>query len=104
MIGDGFLPSPEGPTLLLTASDDRHDDDILTAETGDAYGAHDYYDDLPSPRWRDRLVIVIAVIALAGLGAVGTFAYRAVFAGAVLPALHYQSRKRAQRERPELWR
>jgi SPOR domain len=87
MIGDGFLPSPEGPTLLLTASDDRHDDDILTAETGDAYGAHDYYDDLPSPRWRDRLVIVIAVIALAGLGAVGTFAYRAVFAGAVLPAL-----------------
>jgi hypothetical protein len=87
MIGDRFLPSPEGPTLLLTASDDRHDDDILTAETGDAYGAHDYYDDLPSPRWRDRLVIVIAVIALAGLGAVGTFAYRAVFAGAVLPAL-----------------
>jgi hypothetical protein len=54
MIGDRFLPSPEGPTLLLTASDDRHDDDIQTAET-DAYGAHDYYDDLPSPRWRDRL-------------------------------------------------
>ena len=87
MIGDRFLPSPEGPTLLLTASDDRHDDDIQTAETGDAYGAHDYHDDLPSPRWRDRLVIVIAVIALAGLGAVGTFAYRAVFAGTVMPAL-----------------
>ena len=30
---------------------------------------------------------MIAVIALAGLGAVGAFAYRAVFAGAVLPAL-----------------
>ena len=87
MIGDRFLPSPEGPTLLLTASDDRHDDDIQTAETGEAYGAHDYHDDLPSPRWRDRLVIVIAVIALAGLGAVGAFAYRAVFAGTVLPAL-----------------
>jgi hypothetical protein len=87
MIGDQFLPSPEGPTLLLTASDDRHDDDIQTAKTGEAYGAHDYYDDLPSPRWRDRLVMVIAVIALAGLGAVGAFAYRAVLAGAVLPAL-----------------
>ena len=80
MIGDGFLPSLEGPRLLLTASDDRHDDDIQTAETGDAYGAHDYHDDLPSPRWRDRLVIMIAVIALVGLGAVGAFAYRAVFA------------------------
>jgi hypothetical protein len=85
MIGDRFLPSPEGPTF--TACDDRHDDDIQTAETGEAYGAHVCYDDLPSPPWRDRLVIVIAVIALAGLGAVGTFAYRAVFAGAVLPAL-----------------
>ena len=104
-IGDRFLPSPEGPTLLLT-SDDRHDDDIRTAETGEAYGAYDYHDDLPSPRWRDRLVMAIAVIALAGLGAVGTFAYRAVFAGGCIagtPA-HYQSRKRAQRERPELWR
>ena len=30
MIGDRFLPSPEGPTLLLTACDDRHDDDIQT--------------------------------------------------------------------------
>jgi hypothetical protein len=83
MIGDGFLPSPKGPTLLLTASDDRHDDDIQTAETGDAYGAHDYH----VPRWRDRLVMAIAVIALAGMGAVGTFAYRAVFAGTVMPAL-----------------
>jgi SAM domain (Sterile alpha motif)/SPOR domain len=86
-IGDRFLPSPEGPTLLLTVSDHRHDDDIQTAETGGAYEAHDYYNDLPSPRWRDHLVMVIAVIALAGLGAVGAFAYRAVFAGAVLPAL-----------------
>jgi SPOR domain len=31
--------------------------------------------------------MAIAVIALAGLGAVGAFAYRAVFPGAVLPAL-----------------
>ena len=87
MIGGRFLPSLQGPTLLLTASDDRHDDDIQTTKTGEAYGAHDYHDDLPSPRWRDRLVMVIAVIALAGLGAVGAFAYRAVFAGTVLPAL-----------------
>ena len=33
------------------------------------------------------IIMVIAVIALAGLGAVGAFAYRAVSAGAVLPAL-----------------
>jgi len=86
MIGDRFLPSLEGSTLSLTASDDRDDDDIQTAETGEAYGAHDY-DDPASPRWRGHLVIVIAVIALVGFGAVGAFAYRAVFAGAVLPAL-----------------
>jgi SAM domain (Sterile alpha motif)/SPOR domain len=86
MIGDRFLPSLEGSTLSLTASDDRDDDDIQIAETGEAYGAHDY-DDPASPRWRRHLVIVIAVIALLGLGAVGAFAYRAVFAGAILPAL-----------------
>jgi hypothetical protein len=86
MIGDRFLPSLEGSTLSLTASDDRDDDDIQIAETGEAYGAHDY-DDPASPRWRGHLVIVIAVIALLGLGAVGAFAYRAVFAGAILPAL-----------------
>jgi hypothetical protein len=87
MIGGRSLPSPEGSTWLLTASDDRRGDDIQTAETSEAYGVHVDYDDLPSPRWRDRLVMVIAVIALAGLGAVGAFAYRAVFAGAELPAL-----------------
>jgi SAM domain (Sterile alpha motif)/SPOR domain len=86
MIGDRFLPSLEGSTLSLTASDDRDDDDIQIAETGEAYGAHDY-DDPASPRRRGHLVIVIAVIALVGLGAVGAFAYRAVFAGAILPAL-----------------
>ena len=72
--------------MLLTASDDRHDDDIQTAETREAYRADDY-DDLPSPRRRDGLVIVIAVMGLAALGAVGAFAYRDVFEGAVLPAL-----------------
>ena len=86
-IGGRFLPSPQAPTLLLTASDDRHDGDIQAAKTGEAYGANDYYDDLPSPRRRDGLVIVTAVLGLAILGAVGAFAYRAVFGGAVLPAL-----------------
>jgi hypothetical protein len=81
-IGGRFLPSPQAPTLLLTASDDRHDGDIQAAKTGEAYGADDY-DDLPSPRRQDGLVIVIAVLGLATLGAVGAFAYRAVFEGAV---------------------
>ena len=85
-IGGRFLPSPQAPTLLLTASDDRHDGDIQASKTGEAYGADDY-DDLPSPHRRDGLVIVIAVLGLAILGAVGAFAYRAVFGGAVLPAL-----------------
>ena len=85
-IGGRFLPSPQAPTLLLTASDDRHDGESA-AKTGEAYGANDYYDDLPSPRRRDGLVIVTAVLGLAILGAVGAFAYRAVFGGAVLPAL-----------------
>ena len=77
------MPSPQAPTLLLTAPDDRHDGDIQAAKIGEAY----HYDDLPSPRRRDGLVIVIAVLGLAILGAVGAFAYRAVFGGAVLPAL-----------------
>jgi SAM domain (Sterile alpha motif) len=84
---DEFLPSPEVPRLLLAASDGRHDDDTQTAETGEAHGANDYYDSLPSPRWRHRLFIGIAVIALVGVGGVGAFAYRAVFTGAVSPAL-----------------
>jgi sporulation related protein len=42
---------------------------------------------LPSRHWRDRLVLAIAVIALAGLGAGGAFAYRAVFPDAMLPPL-----------------
>jgi hypothetical protein len=49
----------------LPASDDRDGDDIQTAETDEAHGAHDYYDDLPSKHCRDRLVMAIAVIALA---------------------------------------
>jgi SAM domain (Sterile alpha motif)/SPOR domain len=85
-IDDRFLPSLEAPRLLLAASDDRDDDNIQTAETGEAHGADDYYDGLPSPRWRHHLVTVIAVIAVLGLGAVGAFAYRAVLVGAVLPA------------------
>jgi hypothetical protein len=86
-IGGRFLPSPQAPTLLLTASDDRHDGDIQAAKIREAYRADDRYDDLSSPRRRDGLVIVIAVLGLAILGAVGVFAYRAVFGGAVLLAL-----------------
>jgi hypothetical protein len=86
MISDRSLLSPERTTSWLTASDDRDGDDIQGAETGEAHGDHNYYDDLPSKHWRDRLVMVIAVIALAGLGAGGAFAYRAVFAEAVLSA------------------
>jgi SAM domain (Sterile alpha motif)/SPOR domain len=75
------------PTLLRAGSNDPNDDDTETAETGETHGADDYYDNLSSPRWRRYLVMGIAVIALVGVGAMGAFAYRAVFAEAVLPAL-----------------
>jgi hypothetical protein len=87
MIGDQPLVSPERTTSWLTASDDRDGDDIQAAEIGEPYEADEYHDDPATPRWRYCLVIVIAVIALAGMGAVGAFAYRAVSGGAVLPAL-----------------
>jgi hypothetical protein len=83
VIGGRFLRSPQAPTFSPTAADDRHDGDIHAAETGEAYA--DY--DLPSPRWRGRLGTAIVVLCLAGLGAVGAFAYRAVLAGTELPTL-----------------
>ena len=82
-----FLPSPERTTLWPIASDDSDGDDIQTAETGEVHAKHDYHDDPETARWRYRLVMATAAIALAGLGVVSAFAYRAVFAGAVLPAL-----------------
>ena len=84
VIGGRFLRSPQAPTFSPTAADDRHDGDIQAAETGEAYAD---YDDLPSPRWRGRLGTAIVVLCLAGLGAVGAFAYRAVLAGTELPTL-----------------
>jgi hypothetical protein len=45
----------------------------------------DYYVDIPEPRRRDGLVVVVAVLALAVLGTAGTFAYRAMFGGSALP-------------------
>jgi hypothetical protein len=57
--------------------------EMRAAETDETHGAYSFYDALPSPRW--RLVIVIAVLGLAGLGVVSAFAYRAVFEGALLP-------------------
>ena len=83
---DGEHPAGDQvPTFLLTASDGRHDADTEPAETGEVYGADDYYVDVPDPRRRDGL-IVVAVLALAVLGTAGTFAYRAMFGGSALPA------------------
>ena len=78
------FPSDQVPTFLLTASDGRHDANTEPAETGEVYGADDYYVDVPDPRRRDGL-IVVAVLALAVLGTAGTFAYRAMFGGSALP-------------------
>ncbi len=78
------FPHHEVPTFLLKAFDDRHDADTQSVETGDVYGADDYYVDIPDPRRRDGLVVVLAVLVLAVLGTAGTFAYRAVFGGSAL--------------------
>jgi hypothetical protein len=81
MIEGGLsLQMSEALTLLPIASDDRRDCEVKAAQSGE-------YDDFQSTRWRDRLVVAIAVLGLAGLGSVGAFAYRPVFSGAVLPTL-----------------
>ena len=79
------LPSRQAPIFLLTASDDRHNTDIQAVAIGRAYGADHYHDDIPGSRWRGRLLVVMAVLALAVLA--GTVAYRAMFGGSVFPAL-----------------
>ena len=79
------LPSRQAPIFLPTASDDRHNTDIQAVAIGGAYGADHYHDDIPGSRWRGRLLVVMAVLALAVLA--GTFAYRAMFGGSVFPAL-----------------
>jgi hypothetical protein len=53
--------------------------EMRAAETDETHGAYSFYDALPSPRW--QLVMVIAVLGLAGLWVVSAFAYRAVFEG-----------------------
>ena len=85
MISGRFLPRPRVPVSWPIAYDDRHDGAPQAGESGEAFVTDDDHDD--PPRWRNRLVIVIVVLALAGLGSVGAFAYRAAFPGAVLPTL-----------------
>ena len=79
------LPSRQAPIFLPTASDDRNNTDIQAVAIGEAYGADHYHDDVPGSRWRDGLLVLMAVLALAVLA--GTFAYRAMFGGSVFPAL-----------------
>ena len=80
MIGNQFLPGTEGPTFLLTASD-RYDDNPQIIETRESLSADDYADHLLSRGWRNGLTMTIAGLALAGLGGVGAFAYRAALGG-----------------------
>jgi hypothetical protein len=80
------LPRPRPPTFFPTVSDDRHDGDMQSVETDETHGAYSFYDGLPSPRW--RLMMVVAVLGLAGLGVASAFSYRAMFGGGVvLPTL-----------------
>jgi hypothetical protein len=74
------LPRPRAPTFFPTASVDRHDRDMQSVETDQTHGARSFYDGLPSPRW--RLMMVVVVLGLAGLGVATMFG-----GGAVLPTL-----------------
>ena len=79
-IGGRFLPSPQAPTLLLTASDDRHDGDIQAAKLAKLTAPMIFtMISEPAPagwsRHRDSCA------GFGKLGAVGAFAYRAVFGG-----------------------
>ena len=76
--------------------------EMRAAETDETHGAYSFYDALPSPRW--RLVIVIAVLGLAGLGVVSALSRR-VRGGSIADApTPHGCREWAQKDRPELWR
>jgi SAM domain (Sterile alpha motif) len=67
MIDSPFLPSLPAPSSP-PASNEGHDGDLHAPEVGEAY---DDFQGFPSPRWRDRVVLVIAVLGLAALGGHG---------------------------------
>jgi SAM (Sterile alpha motif) domain-containing protein/sporulation related protein len=77
----GRPPRPQVPAAWSSAG-------LLVADSGKAYVA-DAQNDPQRPRWRDRLIFVIAVIGLAGLGSAGAFAYRAVFPETAFPSLPF---------------
>ena len=83
----GRVPRPGVLAAWSTSSDD-HKGGLLVPESGEAYVA-DGYDDPLRPRWRDRLIFVIAAIGLAGLGSAGAFAYRAAFPENAFPTLPF---------------
>lgn len=80
---DDAAPHYANPHYADEYEDERHADEGYVY--GDEYG--DDYGEDQSPRRRSGFVFVAAVFALAVLGTAGAFAYRAVFGGAVLPAL-----------------
>ena len=76
--GAGQLRLPgRGALQPVLLSGDPHNGDSQAAEAAEAYGSDGYYDDLPSPRWRNKLVKVVAVLAWAGL--VGAVFTRGIF-------------------------
>jgi sporulation related protein len=76
---DDAAPHYANPHYADEYEDEGHVDE--------GYAYADEYGDDQSPRRRSGFVFVGAVFALAVLGTAGAFAYRAVFGGAVLPAL-----------------
>jgi hypothetical protein len=85
MIGRRPPTSPQVMGFLPTGPEEASDADIQVPESGEGYVPENDFEDAHSPRWRDRLVMMLAVVALAGLGSAGAFAYRAAFLGDSVP-------------------
>ena len=79
-LGQPRLPRGDGQQPVLLSGDPHDGDDFQAAENGEAYGGDDFYDVLPSPRWRNRVGKIVPVLAAAALAG-------AVLTAGVLPML-----------------
>jgi len=80
------------PSFLPRPRNDRNDRyDYAESEQGDpddqSYALEDYEEEEAPTRKRRGFVMVAAVLALVVLGTAGTFAYRTMFGGSMLPSL-----------------
>jgi hypothetical protein len=81
------LPARQSPALAAAEPYDSYESDQPDYHGEQSYAADDYYDETPTPRRRNGLLVIMAVLALTVVGTAGAFGYRAMFGGSVLPTL-----------------